>query len=110
MNQPRRHHCRTATYSRKLIKRLPQVLQSLPDAGREAASGQVGAIHKALLALALFAAVAFLPRLVRRLRGQRRTDAGSAERRLESGEEVAPSDERTADKFRGQLGHIAGRN
>ncbi len=70
-------------------------------AGREAASGQVGAIHKALLALALFAAVAFLPRLVRRLRGQHRTDAGSAERRLESGEEVAPPDERTADKFRG---------
>jgi len=86
------------------------VLQSLPDAGREAASGQVGAIHQALLALALFAAVAFLPRLVRRLRGQRRTDAGRAERRLESGEEAAPSDERTADKFRGQLGHIAGRN
>jgi uncharacterized membrane protein YdjX (TVP38/TMEM64 family) len=39
-------------------------------AGREAASGQVGAIHKALLALALLAAVAFLPRLIRRLKGR----------------------------------------
>lgn len=42
-------------------------------AGREAASGQ-GAIRKALLALALLAAVAFLPRLVRKLKGQRFTD------------------------------------
>jgi hypothetical protein len=43
-------------------------------AGREAASGQAGAIHKALLALALLAAVAFLPRLVRRLKGPRFTE------------------------------------
>ena len=43
-------------------------------AGREAASGQAGAIRKALLALALLAAVAFLPRLVRKLKGQRFTD------------------------------------
>ena len=68
-------------------------------AGREAASGQAGAIRKALLALALLAlallalallalallalallalallaAVAFLPRLVRRLKGRRFTD------------------------------------
>jgi uncharacterized membrane protein YdjX (TVP38/TMEM64 family) len=57
-------------------------------AGLEAASGRAGAIHKALLALALLAAVAFLPRLVRRLRGQRYTDAASLNRLLESGEEV----------------------
>ena len=38
-------------------------------AGREAASGQAGAIRKALLALGLLAAVAFLPRLVRRVKG-----------------------------------------
>ena len=43
-------------------------------AGREAASGQAGAIRKAMLALALLAAVAFLPRLVRRVKGQRFTD------------------------------------
>ncbi|MFZ1120490.1 MAG: TVP38/TMEM64 family protein [Candidatus Binataceae bacterium] len=39
-------------------------------AGREAVSGQAGAIRKALLALALLAAVAFLPRLIRRLKGR----------------------------------------
>jgi uncharacterized membrane protein YdjX (TVP38/TMEM64 family) len=36
-------------------------------AGREAAAGQAGSIHKALLGLALLATVAFLPRLVRRV-------------------------------------------
>jgi uncharacterized membrane protein YdjX (TVP38/TMEM64 family) len=43
-------------------------------AGLEAATGRAGAIHKALFALALLAAVAFLPRLLRRLRGQRDID------------------------------------
>ncbi len=38
-------------------------------AGREAIAGGEGTIRKALLALALLAVVAFLPRLVRRLRG-----------------------------------------
>jgi uncharacterized membrane protein YdjX (TVP38/TMEM64 family) len=77
-------------------------------AGRAAASGQAGAIHKALLALALLAAVAFLPRLIRRLKGQRYTDAETLKRRLESGEKVTLLDVRTAEEFRGPLGHIAG--
>jgi uncharacterized membrane protein YdjX (TVP38/TMEM64 family) len=73
-------------------------------AGREAASGQ-GAIRKALLALALLAAVAFLPRLVRRVKGRRFTDPATLKRRLESGEGVAL---RSAEEFRGPLGHVAG--
>jgi uncharacterized membrane protein YdjX (TVP38/TMEM64 family) len=77
-------------------------------AGREAASGQSGSIHKALLALALLATVAFLPRLVRRLKGQRYTDAASLKSRLENGENVALLDVRTAEEFRGPLGHLAG--
>jgi uncharacterized membrane protein YdjX (TVP38/TMEM64 family) len=77
-------------------------------AGREATSGQAGAIGKALLALALLAAVAFLPRLVRTVKGQRFTDPATLKRRLESGEEVVLIDVRTADEFRGPLGHIAG--
>ena len=77
-------------------------------AGLEAASGKAGAIHKALVALALLAAVAFLPRLVRRLRGQRYTDAASLKHLLESGEKLALLDVRTAEEFRGPLGHIAG--
>jgi len=77
-------------------------------AGRAAASGQAGAIRKAVLAVALLAAVAFLPRLVRMLKGQRFTDAATLKRRLESGEEVALIDVRTLEEFRGPLGHIAG--
>jgi hypothetical protein len=77
-------------------------------AGLETASGRTGAIHEALVALALLAALAFLPRLVRRLRGQHYTDAASLKRRLEPGENVALVDVRTAEEFRGPLGHIAG--
>lgn len=77
-------------------------------AGREAASGQAGAIRKALLALGLLAAVAFLPRLVRRLKGQRFTDPAALKRRLQSGEEVTLIDVRTPEEFQGPLGHIAG--
>jgi hypothetical protein len=39
-------------------------------AGHEAAAGNTAAIRYGLIALALLAAIAFLPRLVRRLRGQ----------------------------------------
>ena len=77
-------------------------------AGREAASGQAGAIGKALLALALLAAVAFLPRVVRRVKGRRFTDPATLKRRLERSEEVALIDVRSAEEFRGPLGHIAG--
>ena len=77
-------------------------------AGREAVSGQAGAIHKALLALALLAAVAFLPQLVRAVQGRRFTDPATLKRRLESGEEVAMIDVRTAEEFQGPLGHVAG--
>jgi uncharacterized membrane protein YdjX (TVP38/TMEM64 family) len=77
-------------------------------AGREAASGRAGAIRKALFALALLAAVAFIPRLVRWVKGQRFTDPATLKSRLESGEEVALIDVRSAEEFRGPLGHIAG--
>lgn len=40
-------------------------------AGREAAAGSAGAIRNGFIALGLLAAIAFLPRLVRRIRGQR---------------------------------------
>ena len=77
-------------------------------AGREAAAGQGGAIRKAVLAVAVLAFVAFLPRLVRGLKGRRLTDAATLKRRLESGEEVALLDVRSAEEFQGPLGHIAG--
>jgi uncharacterized membrane protein YdjX (TVP38/TMEM64 family) len=77
-------------------------------AAREAASGQAGAIRKALLALALLASVAFLPPLVRRVKGQRFADPEALNLRLGSGEEVALIDVRTPEEFQGPLGHIAG--
>jgi len=77
-------------------------------AGREAAAGQSGAIHKALLALALLAAAAFLPRLIRRLKGPRFVGAAELQQRLEHGDELALIDVRSAEEFRGPLGHIAG--
>lgn len=52
--------------------------------------------------------VAFLPRLVRRVKGQRFTAPTTLERQLESGEEVALIDVRTREEFQGPLGHIAG--
>jgi membrane protein DedA with SNARE-associated domain len=75
-------------------------------AGREAVSGQTGAVRKALLALALLAAIAFLARLARRIKGQRFMEPATPKSRLESSEEVGLIDVRTADEFRGPLGHI----
>jgi uncharacterized membrane protein YdjX (TVP38/TMEM64 family) len=77
-------------------------------AGRAAAFGQAGAIHKALLALALIAAVGFLPRLLRRLREIRYTEPAKLEELLRRGQSLALIDVRTAEEFRGPLGHIAG--
>jgi uncharacterized membrane protein YdjX (TVP38/TMEM64 family) len=77
-------------------------------AGREAASGQSGAIRKGLFAVALLAAVAFLPRLVRRPKGLCFTDPATLKSWLGGGEEVVLIDVRTADEFKGPLGHITG--
>jgi uncharacterized membrane protein YdjX (TVP38/TMEM64 family) len=75
-------------------------------AGQEAASGQSTAIREGLLALALLAAVAFLPRLIRRLKRPRFIDPDELKRRLDSGEQLALIDVRTPDEFLGPLGHI----
>lgn len=77
-------------------------------AGRQIASGQAEAIRTAIVALALLAAVAFLPRFIRRLKGPRFIDAETVRRRLETGEEISLIDVRSADEFNGPLGHIAG--
>jgi hypothetical protein len=77
-------------------------------AGREAATGQYQAVRKALLALALLAVVAFLPRLVRRVRGPLFVDSATLKHRLESGVKVTLIDLRSPEEFRGPLGHVAG--
>jgi uncharacterized membrane protein YdjX (TVP38/TMEM64 family)/rhodanese-related sulfurtransferase len=82
-------------------------------AGREAVAGGEGFIQKGLLALALLALVAFLPRLIKRLRGGS-NDAGaklsSAElkQRLERRDDITVLDVRPARDYTGELGHIDG--
>ncbi len=79
-------------------------------AGREAAAGNATAIHYGLLALAVLAAIAFLPRLVGHLRSNKSVDwvevdelAARLEERADS---VVLVDVRSPDEFRGPLGHI----
>ena len=78
-------------------------------AGREAVAGGEGLIRKGLIALALLAAVAFLPRLVSRLRRGKRMTLSSAElrARLASGN-ITVLDVRTAKDYDGELGHVPG--
>lgn len=79
----------------------------LGHAGREAIGGSDGAIRNALLALALLAAVAFLPRIARRFRS---ADAITPQRLrallVEGGVHVVGL--RDALEFRGEAGHIGG--
>ncbi len=81
--------------------------------GREAAAGGADLIQKGLLALALLSVVAFLPSLIRRLRGAPTTAEGklsSAElkQRLERRDDITVLDVRPARDYTGALGHIAG--
>jgi len=82
----------------------------LGHAGREALTGGEGALRNALLALALLALVAFLPRLVRQFRQAdiRWIDGGSLKGSLEQSDRPLLIDVRTADDFVGPLGHIPG--
>ncbi len=77
-------------------------------AGREAVTGGDSLIQKGLLALALLAVAAFLPRLVRRLRAPRHgwIDVRALKAKLDRGDDVSVIDVRGADEFSGPLGHI----
>lgn len=82
----------------------------LGHAGREAAAGNPAAIRYGLLALALLAAIAFLPRLVRRLLGQGEPqwiEVDELASRLGASPGIAVIDVRGPDEFTGPLGHIA---
>ncbi|MBI1260609.1 MAG: sulfurtransferase [Rhizobiales bacterium] len=80
----------------------------LGHAGREALAGDTSAIRYGLMALGLLAAIAFLPRLVQRLRGEKHRwiDADTLADRLHEGG-VTVVDVRGPDEFDGALGHIA---
>jgi uncharacterized membrane protein YdjX (TVP38/TMEM64 family)/rhodanese-related sulfurtransferase len=77
-------------------------------AGREAVAGGEGLIRKGLLALALLAAVAFLPRLIGRLRRGPTLTVDTLAGRLETGEDLLVLDVRSPEEFSGELGHIDG--
>jgi uncharacterized membrane protein YdjX (TVP38/TMEM64 family)/rhodanese-related sulfurtransferase len=80
----------------------------LGHAGREALAGETDAVRYGLLALGLLAAIALLPRLVKRLRGSFAwIDANELMCRLEQREAVTIVDVRGPDEFTGPLGHIA---
>lgn len=68
-------------------------------------------LRSALPRLALLAAIAFLPRVVRRWRGtgaDQWITAGDLKHRLDQGERVEVIDVRGPDEFTGPVGHIPG--
>ncbi len=77
-------------------------------AGREALAGGEGIIRKALLALALLAVVAFLPRLIGSLRRGPMIEVQDLVRMRDSGNALCILDVRTAADFVGEQGHIPG--
>jgi len=82
----------------------------LGNAGREAAAGNTAAIRYGLIALALLAAITFLPRVVWRMRGQEQPkwiEVDELASLLKEGPGIALVDVRGADEFTGPLGHIA---
>jgi uncharacterized membrane protein YdjX (TVP38/TMEM64 family)/rhodanese-related sulfurtransferase len=78
-------------------------------AGREALAGEPNAIRYGLLALGLLAAIALLPRLLRRLRRPLSwIEVADLKRYFDSGDAITVIDVRGPDEFIGPLGHIAG--
>lgn len=77
-------------------------------AGREALGGGEGMIRNILIALALLAAVAFLPRFVRKLREKPLLPVESLKQQLDAGEDVLMLDVRAANEYNGDMGHLAG--
>jgi uncharacterized membrane protein YdjX (TVP38/TMEM64 family)/rhodanese-related sulfurtransferase len=74
--------------------------------GREAIAGGEGLIQKGMLGLALLALVAFLPRLIGRLRQKPMLSIPELKQRIDSGEDVLVLDVRSAEDFIGEQGHI----
>jgi uncharacterized membrane protein YdjX (TVP38/TMEM64 family)/rhodanese-related sulfurtransferase len=84
----------------------------LGHAGSEAISGNMAAIRYGLLALGLLASIAFLPRLIRRLRGDKSTQwvetRALAEELATAKNSIPIIDVRDPDEFSGEMGHLIG--
>ena len=75
-------------------------------AGREAVAGGEGMIQKGLLALALLAVVAFLPRVIGNLRRGPMMETEEFRQRLDTDKNWLVLDVRTSEDFVGEQGHI----
>lgn len=75
-------------------------------AGREAVGGGDGLIQKAMLALALLALVAFLPRIIGHFRMGPTMNVTDLHDRLESNAGLVLLDVRSRDDYQGELGHV----
>jgi len=75
--------------------------------GREAIGGGEDLIQKAMLALALLALVAFIPRLISQLRKKPMISVDELKSLLDKGENVLVIDVRTAADYGGEKGYIA---
>jgi uncharacterized membrane protein YdjX (TVP38/TMEM64 family)/rhodanese-related sulfurtransferase len=76
-------------------------------AGREAITGDEAFVQKIMLALAFFAVISFLPRLISKLRRGDMMGITTLKEKLDAGEDVLVLDVRTAEDFTSsKLGHI----
>jgi len=75
-------------------------------AGREAIAGGEGLIQKGLIALALLACTAFLPRLIKHLRRVPMINVEALKSQLDQHEDVYVLDVRTSTDFANKQGHI----
>jgi len=76
--------------------------------GREALTGGEGLIQKGLLALALLAVVAFIPRLVSRMRRGAKYRVAQLQQAMENDRRLVLLDVRDEEAFFSYQGHIAG--
>ncbi|WP_457668842.1 VTT domain-containing protein [Thiolapillus sp.] len=76
-------------------------------AGREAIAGGEAVIQKGLMALALLAMVAFLPRLVSHFRQDNNLSLKALKEQLDSPTDLLLLDVRSREDFNGELGHVA---
>jgi len=77
-------------------------------AGREAIAGGEGMIQKILLATALLAIIAFIPRLIGKLRQKPMLDIGQLKQYLDDKKNILLLDVRKSDEFIGEQGHVEG--
>lgn len=80
----------------------------LGHAGRGALAGETNAVRYGALALGVLAAIAFLPRLIARMRKPFAwIDVANLKSQLDNGQPFNIVDVRGPDEFNGPLGHIA---